>query len=994
VPGAGASLGSAWIEVTADASGVAAALQGDVEDAVKTIAAGFGDAFAGVEKDSETAAAAVGRSLSDGASGGVAKVSAAVNSLATDATGAAGRIAGAFDGAFGKVTADADQAGHAVEESLGKGAADGSKKMADVDGGGFIDKIKSIAALAAASFGAAFVIDSYLDFSTAGAKLDAQMGAFGANAGQAGKVAGSIYADNFGESIDEVGDAVVKVSQGLGLAIDSPQLKSATEGVLNLSAAFGVDLAGATNSVAQLMRTGLAPDAQAALDIITVGMQTGANQTDDYLDTLNEYSGQFQKLGIDGATATGLLVQGLQAGARNTDLVADAFKEFSIRAIDGSTTTAAGFASIGLNAGDMAKQIGAGGDTAAAALEKTITSLRDMKDPVARSQAAVALFGTQAEDLGSALFALDPATAGAVGFLDDTKGAAEDLGNTLSDTAAAKVETLKRGLQTLAVDAVGGLITGFTDGKASGEGLAGTMSSLGAAVRDVSNWLGEHKGVLEAVAGVVSVVLLPVLAAWGVAAAVNAAANVAAWLSVAFTAGGSAAAQEASAAQVGLSWLAMGARAVVQGVVIAAVWTAQIVGAAVTGAASFAVQAAQVVAGWVLMAAQALAQGLAVAAVWTAQVVASAVTGAAGFAVQVAQVVAGWALMAAQALVQGVAMAAVWTAQVVASAVTGAAGFAVQVAQVVAGWALMAAQALVQGVAMAAVWTAQVVASAVTGTIAFAVSVAEIVGGWLLMAAGAMANAVIMAAAWFIALGPVGWVIAAVIGLVALIILNWDRVKSFTVEAFNAIVSAVTGAFRWIVDTVSTGVSNVIGFVAGLPGRILSALSGFATLLVGVGGDLMRGLVNGIAGAASFVGNVAKNVVNAIIRFINSNLINGLNGMLDFTIAGVHINVPDIPHIPALAEGYVTTRPMLALVGEAGPEAVVPLAPGKAAARAAVLNSAGLAGGTTYITYAPEVVIPKQATAAEAVALMRKDLSRSLRLGLLDGDLGSLEAVS
>jgi hypothetical protein len=862
VPGAGASLGSAWIEVTADASGVAAALQGDVEDAVKTIAAGFGDAFAGVEKDSETAAAAVGRSLSDGASGGVAKVSAAVNSLATDATGAAGRIAGAFDGAFGKVTADADQAGHAVEESLGKGAADGSKKMADVDGGGFIDKIKSIAALAAASFGAAFVIDSYLDFSTAGAKLDAQMGAFGANAGQAGKVAGSIYADNFGESIDEVGDAVVKVSQGLGLAIDSPQLKSATEGVLNLSAAFGVDLAGATNSVAQLMRTGLAPDAQAALDIITVGMQTGANQTDDYLDTLNEYSGQFQKLGIDGATATGLLVQGLQAGARNTDLVADAFKEFSIRAIDGSTTTAAGFASIGLNAGDMAKQIGAGGDTAAAALEKTITSLRDMKDPVARSQAAVALFGTQAEDLGSALFALDPATAGAVGFLDDTKGAAEDLGNTLSDTAAAKVETLKRGLQTLAVDAVGGLITGFTDGKASGEGLAGTMSSLGAAVRDVSNWLGEHKGVLEAVAGVVSVVLLPVLAAWGVAAAVNAAANVAAWLSVAFTAGGSAAAQEASAAQVGLSWLAMGARAVVQGVVIAAVWTAQIVGAAVTGAASFAVQAAQVVAGWVLMAAQALA------------------------------------------------------------------------------------------------------------------------------------NAVIMAAAWFIALGPVGWVIAAVIGLVALIILNWDRVKSFTVEAFNAIVSAVTGAFRWIVDTVSTGVSNVIGFVAGLPGRILSALSGFATLLVGVGGDLMRGLVNGIAGAASFVGNVAKNVVNAIIRFINSNLINGLNGMLDFTIAGVHINVPDIPHIPALAEGYVTTRPMLALVGEAGPEAVVPLAPGKAAARAAVLNSAGLAGGTTYITYAPEVVIPKQATAAEAVALMRKDLSRSLRLGLLDGDLGSLEAVS
>ncbi|WP_248785704.1 phage tail tape measure protein, partial [Escherichia coli] len=36
-------------------------------------------------------------------------------------------------------------------------------------------------------------------------------------------------------------------------------------------------------------------------------------------------------------------------------------------------------------------------------------------------------------------------------------------------------------------------------------------------------------------------------------------------------------------------------------------------------------------------------------------------------------------------------------------------------------------------------------------------------------------------------------------------------------------------------------------------------------------------------------------------------------------------NPPDIPRIPALAEGGIVTRPTLALIGEAGPEAVVPL---------------------------------------------------------------------
>jgi hypothetical protein len=60
------------------------------------------------------------------------------------------------------------------------------------------------------------------------------------------------------------------------------------------------------------------------------------------------------------------------------------------------------------------------------------------------------------------------------------------------------------------------------------------------------------------------------------------------------------------------------------------------------------------------------------------------------------------------------------------------------------------------------------------------------------------------------------------------------------------------------------------------------------------------------------------------------------------------------------------------------------------------MAEAGLsAGGTSVaVSYAPQILVPKQATAQQAAALVQKDLARSLRLGLLDGQLGSLGEVS
>ncbi|MFC9231041.1 phage tail tape measure protein [Streptomyces decoyicus] len=291
------------------------------------------------------------------------------------------------------------------------------------------------------------------------AKTAASMGLTGADAAKAGTLAGDLYVSGFGESTAETGQIVKRVHDDLNMSVNSVDFKPIANKVATVSKVMDQDVGGTTRAVANLMRNGLAKNANEALDVVAAGFTHGVDKSEDFLDTLNEYGTQFRKMGLDGATATGILSQGLKGGARDADLVADAIKEFGIRAVDGSATTAEGFKAIGLNAGDMAKRIGKGGKSASGALQETMDKLRAMKDPVKQSQAAVALFGTQSEDLGKALYSIDPKSA--VGSLGKVKGAAQQMADTMHHNAAAKVETFKRKLEYGFTNAAAGAITGL-----------------------------------------------------------------------------------------------------------------------------------------------------------------------------------------------------------------------------------------------------------------------------------------------------------------------------------------------------------------------------------------------------------------------------------------------------------------------------------------------------------------------------------------------------
>lgn len=288
-------------------------------------------------------------------------------------------------------------------------------------------------------------------------RLMAQTGLDPATVGTLARAAGEAYANNFGESIaGNVGAARTAVQSRLldpaATKRDAQDIIQSLTGVTDL---LEEDVPRVARSAGQLLRTGLAKDAQHAFDIIVKGQQAGLNVSEDWLDTIDEYSTQWRKLGLDGGQVLGLLSQGVRAGARDTDIAADALKEFSIRAIDGSKLTKEGFDAIGLSAEGMSARIARGGPDAAAALDETLDRLRQVEDPAARSAAAVALFGTQAEDMGEALFALDLTTA--VDQLGQVEGAAKTALAAVSDNAAGDIATAQRNIE-VATDGIKGAL--------------------------------------------------------------------------------------------------------------------------------------------------------------------------------------------------------------------------------------------------------------------------------------------------------------------------------------------------------------------------------------------------------------------------------------------------------------------------------------------------------------------------------------------------------
>jgi hypothetical protein len=354
---------------------------------------------------------------------------------------------------------EAGEAGAAAGDEAGGGLMSGL--VGALDSTPIVGAIVGIGALAAA--GLAKAVSDGLAVEARQDRLQALADLSEGEAAKVGRAAGEAYAGNFGESIESNMDTARIALQG-GLLDPGATVRQSQQVIQSLAGIANVldeDVRPVSVAVTQLLKTGLVKTADEAFDLLATGAREGINAQEDLLDTLTEYPALFQRLGLTGPEALGLINQGLKAGARNSDLAADALKEFQIRATDGSKASAEGFRALGLDAEEMTAKIAAGGQGARDGLDVVLDKLREIEDPVARNAAAVALFGTQAEDLGEALFAMDLSSA--VQQLDGVAGSAQQMFDTLGDNDAAKMESAKRNIEVAADGIKGALAAAFSD---------------------------------------------------------------------------------------------------------------------------------------------------------------------------------------------------------------------------------------------------------------------------------------------------------------------------------------------------------------------------------------------------------------------------------------------------------------------------------------------------------------------------------------------------
>lgn len=169
----------------------------------------------------------------------------------------------------------------------------------------------------------------------------------------------------------------------------------------------------------------------------------------------------------------------------------------------------------------------------------------------------------------------------------------------------------------------------------------------------------------------------------------------------------------------------------------------------------------------------------------------------------------------------------------------------------------------------------------------------------------------------FLSANPIILIIAAVILLAVLVIKNWDTIKEVTLKVWGKIRDFLTGVW----DTIKS---------------------------------------------------VAKGAFNWILDHVINPLIRAYNKVAKVADKIPGLNVPQLPEISKMQHGGIVTKPTLALIGEAGPEAVVPLSGGRGAIGGGVnvtVNVSGSVVGANGMNELADIIH------AKFLAIQRRNVS-------------------
>lgn len=191
---------------------------------------------------------------------------------------------------------------------------------------------------------------------------------------------------------------------------------------------------------------------------------------------------------------------------------------------------------------------------------------------------------------------------------------------------------------------------------------------------------------------------------------------------------------------------------------------------------------------------------------------------------------------------------------------------------------------------------------------------------------------------WNNVLAPVINLVSSLVGsIINFVVSMWNGIMSILGSIWDwinsKVIQPVANIFSGLWNGVSKGVSDAIEMVKAVLGSLWSWINSNVIQPVA---NIFSGLWNGITTGVNNMIEGIKNIFNSIINMVKvpfNIIIDGINGVIKSINS---IKVPDwvpglggastnFPTIPRLATGGVVEQPTIAMVGEAGAEAVMPL---------------------------------------------------------------------
>lgn len=327
-------------------------------------------------------------------------------------------------------------------ENLGEAVEDAGDKARSAEGGFTVLK-GALADLI--SDGIEKVADGLKDFaddsSTAFSRLQAQLGLSTDEMGKWKEAVEGVYEDNFGESLQDVGDRFAYIAQVTG-ETDPTNIAELAENAMTLEDTLGSDFNETIRGVSNLMQH-FGIDSQTAFDLFAQGSQNGLDYTDELGDNIAEYGGNFAQAGYSAEEYFQLLENGAQGGAYNLDKVNDSINEVKNRLGDGTIASSLSIFSSGTQ--DVFNQWTQGNASMKDVINSIVQDISSCTNEQDALNMAATAFGTMGEDANlSVVESLN--TLG--GSYDDVNGKMDEMKQQRYDNVVSQLQELGRTLQT------------------------------------------------------------------------------------------------------------------------------------------------------------------------------------------------------------------------------------------------------------------------------------------------------------------------------------------------------------------------------------------------------------------------------------------------------------------------------------------------------------------------------------------------------------------